>query len=341
MGGGVSQEGPETISGSERAAIFLMALGESGAAEVLRHLGPREVQRVGESMAALSNVSSEQVEHVIGEFVGSIQTQTALGIDSDQFIRNVLTSALGWQRARRLIDRILQGRASKGLDQLKWMDAKAVAELLKSEHPQIVAIVLSYLESDHAAGVLAQFPEKLRADVVLRIATMEGINPAALEELDAMLDRLFAESATVESSALGGVKTAANILNMVDATIESSVMETVKETDEDIGQQIQDTMFVFENLVELDDRSIQSLLREVTTDALLVALKGSDEALKEKIFTNMSKRAAEMMRDDLEAKGPVRLSEVESAQKEILAVARRMSDAGEIILGGGGGDEFV
>ena len=253
----------------------------------------------------------------------------------------MLVEALGEDKASGLIDRILIGRNTKGLDALKWMDARAVAEIIRLEHPQIIAIVLSYLDPDHAAEVLSFLPERLRPDVVMRIALLDGIPPAALQELDEILEKQFAGSDNVKSSpGVGGIKRAADILNFMESSVESQILETIKEADADLSQQIQDKMFVFENLVDVDDRGIQALLREVSTDTLIIALKGADEAIKEKIFKNMSKRAAEMLKEDLEAKGPVRVSEVEAAQKEILAIARRMAESGELVLGGKG-EEFV
>ncbi|HHZ87542.1 MAG TPA: flagellar motor switch protein FliG [Chromatiales bacterium] len=329
------------LAGPQRAAVFLMALGETEAAEVLKHMGPKEVQKVGQIMAGLSNVTTDTVEAVMDDFVTTISSQTALGVDSDEYIRKVLENALGADKAGGMIDRILLGRNSKGLEQLKWMDSRAVADLIRNEHPQIIAIVLSYLDSDQAAEVLTQFQERVRADVVLRIATLEGIQPDALKELDDILEKQFSGNSNVQSSKIGGIETAADIMNMVDSSIEAQVMDLVKQADEDVGQSIQDKMFVFENLIDVDDRGIQALLREVASDALMLALRGADEGLKEKIFGNMSKRAAEMMRDDLEAAPPVKVSDVEGAQKDILGVARRMADAGEIQLGGGGGDDFI
>jgi flagellar motor switch protein FliG len=232
------------------------------------------------------------------------------------------------------------GRNSKGLEQLKWMDPRAIAELIRLEHPQIIAIVLSFLESDQAAQVVSQFPDRVRTDVIMRIATLDGIQPAALQELDEILEKQFSGATNVKSSSLGGVKTAAEILNMLDGAVESKLMEEIIEVDADLGQELQDNMFVFENLIDVDDRGIQTLLREVSTEQLLLALRGADEGLKDKIFKNMSKRAAEMLKDDLEAAAPAKLSDVEAAQKEILVVARRLADAGEIMLGGGG-EEFV
>jgi len=329
------------MRGADRAAILLLALGEKDASTILSHMGPKEVQDLGLAMAAMHNVSTEQMESVMRSFVQTLRGQTSLGIDSDEYIRSVITGALGADKADGVIDRILLGRNSKGLEQLKWMDSRSIAEVIRLEHPQIIAIVLSFLEPEQAAEVLAEFPERARPDIVMRIATLDGIQPAALQELDQILEKQFVGATNVKSSSLGGVKTAANILNLVEGAIENSVMEQVNSTDQELAQEIQDNMFVFDNLIDVDDRGIQTLLREVASDQLLLALRGSEEGLKEKIFRNMSKRAAEMLRDDLEAGAPVRLSDVEAAQKEILTVARRLSDAGEIQLGGAGGEEYV
>ncbi len=331
----------EKMSGVQRASILLLALGEKDAAEILRHMGPKEVQDLGMTMAGLTNITSHQIESVMESFVSSLEGQTALGLDSDEYIRNMLTTALGADKASGMIDRILLGRNSKGLEQLKWMDARGIAELIRLEHPQIIAIVLSFLDADQAAQVLAQFPDRVRSDIIMRVATLDGVQPAALQELDEILERQLSGNTNVQSSSLGGIKTAANILNLVDGSIESEIMDHILEADADLGQNIQDNMFVFGNLIEIDDRGIQTLLREVASDQLLLALRGAEEALREKIFKNMSKRAAEMLKDDLAAAAPARLSDVEGAQREILQTARRLSDAGEIALGGGGGDKFV
>ncbi len=336
-----SDDGMEGVSGVERAAILMLAMGEQDAASIMSHMGPKEVQELGLAMANMSKVSTTNMEAVMHSFVDTLRSETSLGLDSDEYIRNVLNSALGADKAGGVIDRILLGRNSKGLEQLKWMDPRSIAELIRLEHPQIIAIVLSFLDSDQAAEVLAEFPERVRPDVVMRIATLEGIQPSALQELDEILEKQFSGATNVKSSSLGGVKTAANILNFTDGVVESSVMEQVTSADQELAQEIQDNMFVFENLIDVDDRGIQALLREVASDQLMLAMRGADEGLKEKIFKNMSKRAAEMLRDDLEAAPPVRLSDVEGAQKEILGVARRLADAGEINLGGGGGEEFV
>lgn len=329
------------INGIERAAILLLSLGETDAAAVLRHMGPKEVQKVGSAMATLSNVSKDQVAAVLQDFATTVENQTNLGVGSEDYIRKVLVSALGEDKAGGVIDRILLGRNTKGLEALKWMDPRAVAEIIRLEHPQIIAIVLSYLESDQSAEVLGHLPERTRPDILMRIAALDGIQPSALHELDEILEKQFSGNTNVKSSSVGGVKAAANILNFVDSSQEGAIMDSIKEMDAEVGQKIQDLMFVFDNLIEIDDRGIQALLREVSSDSLLLALKGSDEGIKEKIFKNMSKRAAEMLRDDLEAKGPVKLSEVEGAQKEILAIARRMSESGDIVLGGKGADQYV
>ena len=327
--------------GVERAAILLMALGEQAAASVLKHMSPKEVQRVGSAMAMLSNISTSQVQAVMSDFITTAESQTALGIGSEEYIRSVMVSALGEEKAGSLIDRILTGATSKGLEALKWMDPRAVSEVIRLEHPQIVAIVLSYLESDQSAQVLSMLPERMRSDILMRIASLDGIHPSALRELDEILEKQFMGNENVKSSTVGGTRAAANILNFIDASKGNQIMDTIKESDPDLGQKIEDLMFVFDNLVEVDDRGIQALLREISSDSLIIALKGADEAIKEKILKNMSKRAAEMLREDLEAKGPVKLSEVEAAQKEILAIARRMSESGEIVLGNQGGDEYV
>ncbi len=328
------------LSGLESSAILLLTLGEEEAAAVMKHMEPKEVQRLGLAMASLKNVTKEQVTHVVKKFYDIIQSATALGMETDEYIRNVLIKALGEDKASGLIDRILLGGHIRGLEAFKWMEPRAIAELIRNEHPQIIAIVLSFLEQEQAADVLTFFPEAVRTDVILRIATLEGVQPSAIQELNEIMEKQFSGNTNVKSSSVGGVKTAANILNLLDSSMEQEIMERIKEVDADLGEQIEDLMFVFDNLIDVDDRGIQALLREVNMDTLVIALKGADDALKEKIFRNMSKRAAEMLRDDLEAKGPVRLADVEAAQKEIVAIARRMAENGDIMLGGGG-EEFL
>jgi len=330
----------DKFSGLEKAAILLRSLGDQEAAEILKLMGPKDVQKIGEAMAAMTNVSRETLDGVLIDFHDDIGGQTELGVGNEDYLRSVLISALGEDKAGGIIDRILMGHNAKGLETLKWMEPRAIAEIIRLEHPQIIAIILSYLESDQGAAVMQALPENMRTDVLLRIATLDGIQPSALYELDEMLEKQFAgNSDSIKSSGVGGLKTAANLLNFMDSSFEAPLMESLKQMDEEIGDGIQDLMFVFENLVDVDDRGIQSLLREVSSENLIVALKGADNEVKEKILKNMSKRAAEMLRDDLEAKGPVKVSDVEAAQKEILTIARRMADSGEIDLGGGGGGE--
>jgi len=328
------------LSGLEKSALLLLGLGEKHAADILQHMGPKEVQEISMIMATMTNVTGEMMEEVMGEFVSTIGNQTALGLGSDDYIRNMLTSALGADKAGGMIDRILLGRNSKGLEQLKWMDPKGIAELIRNEHPQIISIVMSFLDPDQAASVLSEFSDKVRGDIIMRVAALEGIQPNALQELDSILEKQFAGASNIKSANLGGVKKAADILNLVEGSIEASVMEDIGKVDEDLAQEIQDNMFVFDNLNDLDDRAFQTLLREVASDQLLLAMRGIDEGLKEKFFKNMSSRAADMLRDDLEAAAPVKLSDVEGAQKEILTVVRRLADAGEIMLGGSG-EELV
>jgi flagellar motor switch protein FliG len=325
--------------GIDKSAILLFTLGQDEAAEVLRSLSPKEVQKIGHAMAALKAVPRERVEVVIDEFLEHSLKGAPVSVD-EAAIKAMLTKALGDDKAANLIARILQGGDTAGIESLKWMDAPTVADLIKNEHPQIIATILVHLEFDQAGEVLKHFTERLRNDVLLRIATLDGVQPTALRELNEALTRIMAgASSNVKKAAMGGVRHAAEILNYVGQQAETGIMDNVREYDPDLAQKILDEMFVFENLMDVDDRGIQLLLREVQSDSLIVALKGSSPELREKIFKNMSQRAAEMLREDLESKGPVRLSEVESEQKEILKVARRLAEEGQIQLGGGGGDD--
>ncbi|MCQ8181596.1 flagellar motor switch protein FliG [Methylomonas sp. SURF-1] len=326
---------------AQRASLLLLAVGQDRAASVLRHMGPKEVQLVGSTMAQLGSITSGMIDQVLEEFIIEIKNETGLGLDSDEYIRNMLTNALGADKAGSIIDRILLGANSKGIEQLKWMDTRAIADLIRLEHPQIISIILSLLDADQAADVLTLLPENMRSDILMRIATLEGVQPAALRELDDIMEKQLTGSEGVKSSQIGGIDAAANILNFIESGISDPMMQDINEINADLGQRIQDKMFVFGDLINVDDRGIQTLLREVSTDQLLLALRGVDAALRDKVFANMSRRAAEMLRDDLEAAPPARLSEVEAAQKDILAIAKRLADAGELSLGGGGGDEFV
>lgn len=329
------------LSATQRAALLLLAVGQERAASVLKNMGPKEVQIVGTAMATMGQITAEMVDIVLEDFIMEVKDETGLGVDSDTYIRNMLTNALGADKAGSIIDRILMGANSKGIEQLKWMDVRSIADLIRMEHPQIIAMILSLLEADLAADVLALLPENQRSDIVMRIATMESVQPAAIKELDDMMEQQLTGSDSVKASSIGGVDSAANILNYLEGSLSEEMMENINEYDVDLGNLIQDKMFLFADLINVDDRGIQTLLREVSTDQLLIALRGVSEGLKEKIFGNMSKRAAEMLRDDLEAAPPTKLSEVELAQKDILSIAKKLAESGEMMLGSGGGDELV
>ncbi|GGO63533.1 flagellar motor switch protein FliG [Bowmanella pacifica] len=329
------------LEGVEKAAILLLSLSEEDAAQILKHMEPKQVQKLGTAMASMEDMTQNKITAVHKHFIEEIQNYSTIGFQSQEFVRKALTAALGEDKAANLIDQILMGGGAKGLDSLKWMDSKQVASIIRNEHPQIQTIVLSYLDAEQSAEIIGQFPEKVRLDLMMRIANLEEVQPAALQELNEIMEKQFAGQAGAQAAKMGGLKSAADIMNYLDTNIEGQLMDAIREQDEEMSQQIQDLMFVFDNLAEVDDRAMQTILREVQQDALLKAIKGADEEVKEKITKNMSKRAAEMLIDDLEAMGPVRISEVESAQKEILSVARRLADAGEIMLGGGGGDEFL
>ncbi|MBU6249109.1 MAG: flagellar motor switch protein FliG [Xanthomonadaceae bacterium] len=331
----------QVSDGARQAAILLLTLGEQDAAEVLKHLSARDVQAVGSAMAGLTSVSRDEVESVLNRLNDDVGRQTALGVGTEEYIRKILTNALGESKAGGLIDRILLGRSSKGLESLKWMESRAIAELINLEHPQIIALVLAHLEPDQAAEVLGYLPPRTRADAVMRIATLDGVQPHALNELDEIMERQFSGSSNkLKSASVGGLKAAADILNAMETSREAELMSAIRTQDAGLGGKIEELMFVFDDLVELDDRSMQTLLREVPSARLTVALKGAEPAIREKIFANMSKRAADMLRDDLEVSGPVRVSEVDAAQKEVLMIARRLADAGQLTLSAGG-DDFV
>jgi len=332
---------PES-EGVENAAILLLSLGQDEAAEILKNLGPKEVQKLGHAMAALKQVPRDRIEQVIDNFTDESAKGAPVAIDNEA-IKAMLTKALGDDRAANLISRIMQGGDTAGIEGLKWIDAPTVADMIRNEHPQIIATILVHLEFDQAGEILKNFTERLRNDVLLRIATLDGVQPAALHELNEGLKRILASSSgNVKKAAMGGIRHAAEILNFVGQQVETAIVDNVREYDPELAQKILDEMFVFENLMDIDDRGIQLLLREVQSDSLIIALKGASQELREKVFKNMSQRAAEMLREDLESKGPVRLSEVEGEQKEILKIARRLADEGQIQLGGAGeGDAFV
>ena len=331
----------DTEQGLQDAAIFLMSLGEEEAAEVFKHLSPKEVQRLGETIARMRTVSKEKVDQVVEKFTQEAASQSLLVSDTDNYVRAVLKRALGDDKASLLIDRILQGGDVSGIESLKWMYPASVSELLRNEHPQILAAILVHLDFEQSAGVLKNFTERMRNEVMLRIATLEGIQPAALKDLNEVLYKVLAGGDKIRKSSLGGVKAAAEIINLMGTSLEASVIDSIRENDGDLAQKIMDKMFTFEDLLKLDNKAIQLVLKEVSSDTLVIALKGASAELKEKILTNMSSRAAESLREDLETRGPVRLSEVEAQQKDILKLVRRLSDEGQIMLAGGGDDSFV
>lgn len=327
--------------GIENAAILLMSLGEEEASEVFKHLSPKEVQALGETIAKLKVIKRAQVETVLDKFDAVAETQSTLVTDTDEYVRAVLRKALGEDKANLLLDRILQGSDVSSIESLKWMDAASVAELLRNEHPQIIAAILAHLDFDQTASVLKLFTERGRNEVLIRIATLDGIQPTALKDLNEVMSQILAGGERMKKSSLGGAKTAAEIINMMGSSVEASVLDYVREADADLAQKIMDNMFTFDDVNKIDDKGIQAVLKEVQTESLVVALKGAGPELREKIFRNMSTRAAETLREDLETSGPVRLSEVEAEQKEMLKIVRRLVDEGQIVLAGGGDDQFV
>jgi len=325
--------------GVMRSAILMLALGEDEAAEVMKYLSPKEVQKLGSAMASMKAVGREQVETVVTEFLVEAEQSSDFGLDSDEYIRSVLTKALGDDKASNLLNRILQTRDASGIESLKWMDAFTVAEFIKNEHPQIIATILVHLDADQAAEIIGHFTDRLRQDVMLRIATLDGVKPIALKELNEVMTKLLTGNENLKKQTMGGIKVAAEIMNFMSGDNEASVMDGLKNYDDDMAQKIMDEMFVFDNIMDIDDKGIQVMLREVQSEMLIIALKGATEEMREKIFKNMSSRAAEMMKEDLESKGPVKLSEVEAQQKQILQIVRRLADEGQIMLAGKGDDD--
>jgi flagellar motor switch protein FliG len=330
------------IAGPERAAILLMSLGEQDAAAIIRHMDAGEVQRIGKAMAALREVPRERTQSIVTSFVNSVENRGAGGAGAQGFVRRVLTTSLGKQRAEAFVERIVSGgEPGAGIDQLKWMHPRQVAELLREEHPQVIATVLANLDADQGAEVATLLPEQLRGEVLLRVATLDEVPQSALNELDAMVEQRAAEGTTAPPRRLGGTRIAAGILNAMEREQQGQALAHIEEADAGVSQQIREQMFVFDNLLDVDDRGIQAVLREIQSDTLAVALRGADPELQEKIFRNMSKRAGEILRDDMEVRGPVRVSEVEAAQREIVTVTQRLAEEGTISLSGTGGSDYV
>ena len=332
---------PADDQGLENAAILLMTLGEQEASEVFKHLAPKEVQRLGETIARMKSVTRERVEQVMDSFEKVATNEHLLVADSNEYVKAVLRRALGDDKANLLIDRILQGSDVTGIESLKWMDASSVAELLRNEHPQIVAAILVHLDFDQSSSVLKSFTERQRNEVLIRIATLDGIQPSALKDLNEVMSKVLAGGEKLKKASLGGVKTAAEIINLMGSSVETSALDYIREADNELAQKIMDNMFTFDDLNKLDDKGFQSLLKEVQSESLVIALKGAAPELREKVFRNMSSRAAETLREDLDSRGPVRVSEVESEQKEMLKIVRRLVDEGQIVLASGGADDFL
>ncbi len=325
-----------------KSAILMLALGSDEAAEIMKYLSPKEVQKLGTTMASLKAVPKEDVDSAIYDFLREIEKSSDFGLDSDEFIRDVMNKALGEDKASNILNKILTNTDSSGIESLKWMDAETVAEFIKHEHPQIIATILVYLDPDQSAEIVTHFTDRLKQDVMLRIATLDGVKPVAIQELNDVMDKLLSNNENVKKQSMGGIETAAEIMNFINGDHETVIMEGIQGHDEFMAQAIMDKMFVFDDVVQMDDRDIQTILREVQSDTLITALKAASDGLKDKIFNNMSSRAAEMMREDLEASGPMKLSDVEMQQKEILNIVRRLADEGQIQMPGrGGDDEYV
>lgn len=329
------------LTGTQKSAILMMLLGEDGAAEILRNLSPKEAQSLGSEMYSVKDIDQETVNHVLNEFLSIVRQQTGLGFGSGNYIKNVFTKALGDDKAESILTRITPSSSEKPIELLEWMDARSIAELISAEHSQIISLVLSYLEYDLAAEVLSLLPVELQPEIITRIATLETVQPDALLNLQEILQKKFKENASVKATKIGGIEAAAKIINFSNNSIEKKILETIKENDADLLLAIQDRMFIFDNLILSDERALQTLLREVEEEVLALALKGADEVLRDKLLSCMSKRAASNIKDEIEVMGPVRLSEVQEAQKTIVSVARKLSDEGKIVLAGSGGEEMV
>jgi flagellar motor switch protein FliG len=330
----------DALTGAQRAAVLMLLLGEQQAAEIIRFLNPKEVQSLGAAMVSVADLSQEAVNVVLDEFVATLKKQTSLGLGTGDYVEKVLKRALGEDKASSVLSRIMPGQGSKGLEILKWMDARSIAEMIRGEHPQVVAIILSVLEHTVAADVLNFLPAEARPEIIQRIASLDTVQPSAMEELEQIMMKQFASNSSSKSSSFGGVKAAAQIMNSVKVELESAIMSGLSAIDADLMQKIQDNMFTFENLVGVDNRGIQAIMRKAEPDLLMVALKGAPDFVKDKFLDNMSARARVMFVDDMESKGPLRISEVEEAQKNVMRLARKLSDAGELVLAGGG-DGFV
>lgn len=329
------------MDGIKRAAILLLGMGEENAAEVLKHLEPRQVQKVGMEMSTTENVSRENIQSVLKDFIQELDNQTSLAVDAEHYLRTVLVNALGEDRARPFIDRILVSDKDSGINRLKWLDGRVIADIFRNEHPQIIATILTHLDSEQAAEVVKYFSTEKRSEILLRMCNIDTVKPEAIQELGVVIEKQLSGQTITKTTPVGGIKSTADVINYLDGNMEAEVLDQISEWDSELCEQIKDKMFVFENLVDMDDQSVQTLLREVTTEQLMLALKGATEEIKEKIFANMSKRAANLLKDDMEIQGLVKVADVERAQKEILAVARNLAEKGSISLGTKAGEEMI
>ncbi len=329
------------MDGIERAAILLLSMGEKNAAEVLKHLEPRQVQKVGMAMSTLNTVSKAKMQTVLVDFISAIEDQTSLTVDTEHYLRTVLIEALGIEKATPFIDRILISDKDSGLNRLKWLDGRLIADVIRNEHPQIIATILIHLDSEQSAEVVSYFGAEKRAEVLLRMCNIDTVKPEAISELGKVIEKQLSGQTAGKSASVGGIKTVADVINFLEGAMEEEVLDKIKDWDEELSDKIRDKMFVFENIVDMDDRSVQTLLRDITSEQLKLALKGTTETTRDKIFSNMSKRAADLLRDDIEVQGPVKVSDVERAQRDILAIARSLAEEGKISLGSKGGDEMI
>jgi flagellar motor switch protein FliG len=322
------------------AAILLVALGEQDAEQVLQYIEPEEVQSIGEAINAMPPISQTAIAGTLEKFAEDVQDQSSLGVGGGPFFQQLLVRALGREKAGSVLSRLDQHNKPVGVESLKWMPAKGIAKIVANEHPQVIAAVLSCLQRSHAGEVLQLLPEEIRADVVLRVVELDSLHPEALKELDEIITHSFNQDPGNLVTDVGGLMVGAEILNVVPGTIEERVLEEIEQLKPGMAGKIKEKMFVFDGLMAADDRGMQGLLREVTNDILLLALKGASDEMKEKIFKNMSKNAATLLKDDLEISGPVKLSEVEDAQREVLTVATKMAEDGRLVLAGAG-DDYV
>ncbi|EPR3254006.1 flagellar motor switch protein FliG [Enterobacter hormaechei] len=322
------------MNAAEKSAIVMLTLGDVLAAEVFKHLNAHEVKTISSSMVNMAGFTHDQMASVLRDFKNDSSEYAALSLNTNEYLRSVLVKALGEERSSTLLEDLLDThQGGNGIETLNFMDPLAVFDLIREEHPQIIATILVHLKRNQAADVLSKFDDRERNDIMLRIATFGGVQPAALQELTEVLNGLL-HGQNLKRSKMGGVRPAAEILNLMKSQQEEAAIEAVRDFDSELAQKIIDEMFLFENLVDVEDRSIQRLLQEVESETLIIALKGADEALRAKFFRNMSRRQSDLMTEDLASRGPVRLSQVEAEQKTILNIVRRLAETGEIIIGG-------